>query len=213
MEETIKIWKKLKVSYAKFIFSCGGDSMGDTSMEFFDKDDKEITEDINELESYFEDAVYDNVEFYDASDGHYQGESGEVRIELNEDEDNFTYEKIAQSEWSESIFSEVEISLTKEMIDFVKKNILNVNGDDSNLVVNYKRDFILTDKENELLEELKEKIQKEVCDFSPELEGENEYGELQDYYSFTSNEEGDEIEIKNNNLIINVSNNITVFKD
>jgi hypothetical protein len=214
MEETIKLWKELKISYAEFIFSCGGDSMNDTSMAFYDKKGNEIEGDTSELESYFDNKVYDRVEFYVNSDGHYQGESGTVRIELDEDGEDFTYDKSAESEWSESITSEAEVKLTKKMIDFVTKNILNINGADGNgIVVNYKRDFILNDEESELLEKLKDLISDTASTHEPELTGECEDGELEEESaSFTTNEEGDEIQIKDGNLILQVTNRVLVTK-
>jgi hypothetical protein len=213
MEETIKLWKKLKISYAKFIFSCGGDSMNDTSMEFYDKKGNQIEEEIGELESYFDNVVYDRVDFYVNSDGHYQGESGDVNIELDEEEADFTYSKNSQSEWSESITSEVEVKLTKKMIDFISKNILNINGSGGDVAVNYKRDFILSDEENEMLEKLKDLISNTAATHEPELTGECEDGELEDdSYSFTTNEEGDELQIKDGNLILSVTNRVLVFK-
>ena len=84
MQDAIKLWKKKKISHAEFSFSCGNESMDDTDLTFY-KEGKEVKS--KELSDYFEDAIYDNVEFYDTSDGYYIGESGKVTIELNEDED------------------------------------------------------------------------------------------------------------------------------
>jgi hypothetical protein len=217
MQETIKLWKELEIGYANFVFSCGGDSMNYTSMEFYDKKGNQITEGVEPLETYFNDATYENVSFYVDSDGHYQGESGTVRIQLSSDRENaeegeeedFTYDKSSESEWSESVNSQVEVELTAEMIDFINKNILNINGTENDIAVNYKRDFILTDKETEILEAIKEKVQETAKEFMPELEG----GELEeDSCNFNTNEDGDELKIKGNNLILNISNRVTVYK-
>ena len=57
-------------------------------IKFFNDKNEEV--DCPELEDYSDGEIYNQVEFYVNSDGHYQGESGVVRIELNgeEDEDN-----------------------------------------------------------------------------------------------------------------------------
>ena len=110
MQEIIKIWKEKNIDHINFNFSCGGDSMNDTSIEIFDKEG-ELVQD-GELESYFDDQTYKNVEFYVNSDGHYQGEFGVVEITLNDEEDDFEYSKSASSEWNETCDNEVEIELT-----------------------------------------------------------------------------------------------------
>ena len=99
MEEAVEIWKREGIDRVEFDFSCGGDSMNDTELRFY-KGNKEIEETWG-LEAYFDDEVYENVEFYENSDGHYQGESGTVTITLNEDEDEFDYEKSSTEEWLE----------------------------------------------------------------------------------------------------------------
>ena len=86
MEENkiITLWKELGVDYANFEFSCGGDSMNDTSIQIFDDKGSEI--DCVEIRDYIDDVIYHKVEFYEASDGHYMGEAGNVEIRLSDDE-------------------------------------------------------------------------------------------------------------------------------
>ena len=98
MEKIIKLWKELGVTHIDFEFCCGGDSMNDTTLNIHKGD--EIIEN-NELETFFDNEVYKRVEFYVNSDGHYQGESGNVLIELNDEGDDFNFMKSAQSEWCE----------------------------------------------------------------------------------------------------------------
>ena len=88
--EVIQEWKKLNVYKGRFEFSCGGDSMNETELTFYDNDDNPISK-TQVLNDYFEDEIYKKVEFYEASDGHYIGEMGTVYITLNDDEDDFEW--------------------------------------------------------------------------------------------------------------------------
>ena len=101
-QEAIKTWKDLGVARANFEFSCGGDSMNDYSVTLEDANGNSIES--AELRDYFENETFRNVQFYEASDGHYMGEAGTVEITLNEDDEEpfFDYFKNAQSEWSET---------------------------------------------------------------------------------------------------------------
>ena len=214
MDEMIKLWKKLKIETAQFHFSCGGDSMNDTSMTFHGKNGKEITEGTSELESYFENEVYNNVQFYEASDGHYIGEHGIVHITLDEEEEDFNYSKSSKSEWSETMTSEMEVKLPEKAIEFIKKNVLNINGgQDGGCVINYKKDLILSDKEVKLVEELENKILNEASNFVPDQSENEDEGEVEDWFTFTTNEEGEEIKIKENSLVVSVRNSVTVLKE
>ena len=42
MEDIIKKWKEAKISYANFEFNCGGDSMNDTDLIFYDDNGNNI---------------------------------------------------------------------------------------------------------------------------------------------------------------------------
>lgn len=207
MEDIIKTWKELGVVKAVFNFTCGGDSMGDTSFQFFDKKG-EI--DGSELESYFENSVYENETFYDASDGYYQGESGTVTITLNEEEDCFDYCKQSKSEYCESKESTIEIELSPQMIKFIKDNVSNINGGTDGFAINYKKDFIMTDEEEELIKKLEEKIDRITSKFEPEIP---EECECEEWYRYTTNEEGEVLTIKKNSLVVHITNNYTEFRD
>lgn len=170
-KEIIEKWKQAKISQGVFEFSCGGDSMGDTRLYFEDENGEEI-EDKYGLESYFENEVYRNVSFYEASDGHYMGESGNVYITLNEEEDYFEYSKNAQSEWSEIKSGEVLVPITDEefeLIDTYVRGMAKSNWDGNN--VDYKKDFILTDEIEKKLEALSEKFDGYAVTFEPETNG------------------------------------------
>jgi hypothetical protein len=195
VETIIALWKELEITNVNFNFNCGGDSMNDTDIEIQTKSGV-ITNDV--IHDYFDNVVYNKVEFYVNSDGHYQGEFGVVEITLEDDnDDDFTYCKSAESEWIEQQTDNVCIKLTSEEQAFVSKNILNLNGDESNFSFVFKGDIFLSDKDEEFLAELETKISVEIRDNEPNIEE----GELQEYYSFNTQE---------NNLVINENGEIEV---
>lgn len=222
--EAIKLWKELGITSCDMQFSCGGDSMNDYHFTFYKPNEKKgknepaVTEiDSKELNDYFDNEVFNNVEFYECSDGHYIGESGIVRIELDdesddEEEHSFTYSKSAQSEWSERETNVIGITLTKKEIEFINNYVLNINGGDGDVIVNFKKDFIMTDEDNDLLEKLRGKINDETSNYSPDVDG-----ELDDWYTFTTNnDESDnlnEIKIVEKKLQVEVSNSYIVYRD
>lgn len=172
MKTIISDWKKSKIARAEFKFSCGGDSMGDTEILFFDAEDKEVA-DKHGLANYFDNEVYRRVRFYEASDGHYMGESGVVHIELNDEGDDFEYVKSARSEWCERCGGEMFCEVTKEEVEFLNEYIggmsdANWNGRQTD----YKKDFILKPEHEGMVEELHEKFRICAIDFDPETEGE-----------------------------------------
>ena len=174
MQEIIKKWNEANISYAEFQFSCGGDSMNDTSLSFYDVDGNVVDESGN-LESYFEDEVYKNVQFYEASDGHYIGESGCVRIELSDEGDEFYYTKSAEAEWSENKSGEVLVPITDEEFKILDEYILGMaNSSWNGASVDYKKDFILTDELEVAIKDLQDKFENHSYDFQPETKGEVE---------------------------------------
>jgi hypothetical protein len=208
MEQIIKRWKELNLEKAVLDFNCGGDSMGDTTWYLKNKEGVDVNDE--EIESWLDDEVYKQVEFYVNSDGHYQGEVGTVTVELENDE-TFTFSKSSQTEWSESVENDIFIELTNDEIDFINKNVSNINGsNDSNLTFNYKSDFIMTDKLEEVSKGLSKKIDDAVADYRPNIDDESE---LQDWYTFTTNGEFEELTIVHNELKIIINNNVTEFRD
>ena len=182
--EIIQEWKKLNVYQGRFEFSCGGDSMNETELTFYDNDDKPISK-TQVLNDYFEDEIYKKVEFYEASDGHYIGEMGTVYITLNDDEDDFEYEKSSTSEWSESYTEEVQIELTDEEKKFIEEYVDDFEGDNGTINFNYTKDFVLTNEKEELVSNLENKITN-TCD---EYEFDESDGEQQDEIRYESNGE------------------------
>lgn len=206
-ENIIKIWKEKNIDHVNFNFSCGGDSMNDTSIEIFDKEGKFVQD--GELESYFDDQTYKNVEFYENSDGHYQGEFGVVTIEFDEDENDFTYSKSSSSEWSESSVNEAEIELTDEEAKFVADYVLNINGGEDDIQTNYKKDFILTNEQEETLKGLEEKISEFAQDYTPN----DVEGEINEWHTYTTNEEGEELKLVDNVLTLSITKSFDVIKE
>lgn len=206
-ESIIKLWKELGVRDVHFEFSCGGDSMNDTSIVINGKDGSTIEND--EISNYIDNEVYNQVEFYEASDGHYQGEMGTVFITLNDEGDDLDYAKSSQSEWSERAIGTAEVKLTEEQAKFIKDKVFNINGSQDDFVLNYKQDCILTDEEEVTAKSLEETIQSACDDYVPE-----EYeGEIGEWFTFTTNEEGTELGLLGNTLLVNVSKETTVWKD
>jgi hypothetical protein len=210
-QEIIQLWKELQITHINFEFTCGGDSMNDTTLNIHNGE--EIIEN-DAISTYFDHEVYNAVEFYVNSDGHYQGESGNVLIELDDNEETFNYMKSAQAEYCERITSEVEVELTDEEIEFVKEFVRDINGGDSEGAnLNYKKDFIINQKRKELIDSIGEKVADICGGFVPEIEGN---GELNDWYSFTTNEDDitdSEITFKGNKLIVMVSNEYYDYVD
>ena len=139
-----------------------------------------------QIENYFEDEVYRRVNFYEASDGHYLGESGVVTITLDEDEQEFSYSKSAQAEWSERKSGEILVPITDEEFAFLDTYVSGMSSsswDGNN--VDYKIDFILTDELEQMVKDLDEKFHNAMVEFEPETIGEiaddsHRYNTLQD---------------------------------
>ena len=153
MQDAIKLWKELKISSAEFSFSCGNDSMDDTEFTFSDKVGNEVISE--ELSNYFDDAIYDNVNFYIHSTYEY----GTVSIELNDDGDGFSYVKYAMYEEYELENSVERFELTTEQAQFLKEYVRDMS---SSGVINYKKDFVLTEELNEMII----KLQHEFMEFA-----------------------------------------------
>jgi hypothetical protein len=208
LTEIIKLWKELKVDYVNFEFSCGGDSMNDTSIQIYNESGEEI--ECDEIRDYIDDKIYNEVEFYVNSDGHYQGESGNVAIRLSDDEEELDYSKSSQSEWSERLECVCRVELDDKTIQFIKDKVLNINGDMDNMSLNYKTDCILTDEEEVIVSDLERDLIDTLINYQPEEEYEGELGE---WFTFTTNEEGEELKIDGNYLCVNMSMEMTIYRE
>lgn len=169
-EQAIQLWKDNDVSQVRFEFNCGGDSMNETQVYIYNSADKKI--ECSELSDYFDDQVYNNVDFYVNSDGVYMGESGNVYITLDEEELDFEYVKESEEEWCEHTPFTEKINLTDEEVEFIEKYVsdINANMSEDDININYKVDFIQTDELVALEEKLLEKVKNFFYNYEPDLE-------------------------------------------
>jgi hypothetical protein len=202
MEKLIEEWKEKGVDRAEFEFSCGGDSMNDTSLVFFDKEDKEVIMS-NESRETLDNDIYSNVEFYVNSDGHYQGEHGTVLVEFNVEENEFNYSKSATEEWSESFSDIITIEITPELHKFCKEYVLEISGESNYLDIEYAKDFYINSEKLEMLKDIQEIINENMDNHEPEDTSE---GEIEDYLEMS----GFEI-ISNNQIKFNYDYRKTVY--
>ena len=195
--EAIKLWKEYNIDRCTMEFSCGGDSMNDTDFTLYDKDNNVV--ECEELTDYFDSVVYNEVDFYEVSDGHYMGEFGQVEITLEEDDDEpyFSYDKQAQAEWEETFSETMYVELSEKESEVLKK-VSNINSSfmDSEKNINYKDDCVITEEESNTLDELLEKIFN-MADLV-EIEGKGEEQEESRRYE-------SDIEIEEGKLLVEVS--------
>ena len=215
IETIIELWKKHNIDYAEFEFDCGGDSMNETALTLTDKDGKNVSND--ELESYFDKEIYNEVTFYEASDGYYMGENGVVRITLEDDSEQFSYNKISTSEFNESYTSITEFELTEAEANMVNKIVSNMNGNGWNdNTINYKGDLILSDEEDEGIKSIVEKITDFCLNYTME-EVEAGAEEIEDGIIWTTN--GDDIfelpvlQIEDNKLKLHIRKEFRILKE
>ncbi len=207
--EIIELWKKLDIQRCEMEFSCGGDSMNETDFTFYDSQDKQV--DADELESYFENEVYNQVEFYEVSDGHYMGEFGQVVITLEDEDDEpfFQYDKQSQSEWEEREIEVMKYDLTDSEVKFLTEKIDSIVGGEDGQAINYKTDCVLSDEE----EELSEKLLQDIADAANEYDFQDADGEPQDWFTFSTDTGDGEIEIIDNKLSVEVQRSFYQLKD
>jgi hypothetical protein len=209
--EAIALWKELGITTADMEFSCGGDSMNDYHFTFYNSENKEVQS--GELESFFDDDVFKRVEFYVNSDGHYIGESGNVSIELSEDEENpdFVYYKNAQAEWSESFTDEVAVELTEKEVEFVRSKVLNLVGSQDGNAINYKGDCILNNEE----EQISDTISQKISDVVMNHEFENAEGEVEEWFQYNTDEVDSDVlpKIVGNTLFVSLTRQFLVYTD
>jgi hypothetical protein len=211
LEESLKLWKKSMIDHCIMDFSCGGDSMNEFTFVFYDENKNVLrSEDIETIDKFFEEEVFDKVDFYVNSDGHYLGEFGTVHIELNNDGDDFEYSKDSSSEYSESVTENFTFQLTDDEYDLLSEKISDFNGDTSGLVVNYNLDCIITDKEINTMSDFENKILNFVVD----VEFEHGFSEAQEESeNFECNVQDGLNENKTIELVISRSYYVTVTND
>lgn len=199
--EAIKLWNELGLKSATMEFSCGGDSMSDWSFTFYDEKGEVSCE---KLRLFFDDEVFNKVEFYVNSDGHYQGEAGQVEITL--EDGDFSYLKDAEAEYEEQHSEETLVPMSAKMIKFIEENVFNINGGDGDAIINFKKDLILNDEQEILMNEIEELLKDTSDTFEPKEINE----ELNDWRSFTTGE--NELTVTDNSLKINMTVSYTKFE-
>lgn len=171
MDKILELWKELNVDKAKFTFSAGGDSMNDTEMALYNEGGERIHD--TELEDLLSNEVYNQVTFYECSDGHYLGEHGDVFIGMEDDGETLYFNKSSRSEYEETATNAEEVKVD----DWVKESILakidSMSGNPYNggeCEVNYKGDCILTDKDEEALSVFIDAIRTQLLNHNFDIE-------------------------------------------
>jgi hypothetical protein len=209
-KKIIQLWYENEVESINFEFDCGGDDMGETTLNILNKKGELI--ECKEIEDYFDRKIYDNVEFYVNSDGHYMGERGSVNVYLETDEDEpyFSYSKSSMEEYNEREDFDVMIELSDEEIEYISLYVNNINtgwGEDINF--NYGTDFIKTDRHEELETSIGEKLTQFYDDYVPDVQGELSGSDM----SFNTNEEENVITIEDNKLKVTLYYESYVYKE
>jgi hypothetical protein len=210
--DIIQIWKENNIEKCVMEFSCGGDSMGDTDYILYDNEGNQVSND--DITEYFDHKIYDYVDFYEVSDGHYMGESGTVTIELEEydGEPSFTFSKDAQSEFEETFSGTMEFNLTEVEVKLLVEKISNFNKSewDSEVFINYKDDCVITDEEEEILNDLIKRIEDDSFDFEIEDATGEEVGSDR---SFDTGEDGEGLNIVDSVLQVRVGSRFFYTQD
>lgn len=207
-EQAIALWNEKGIVRAEMEFYCGGDEMGDYSFTYFDADDKEV--ECSDLDKFFNEEVFQQVEFYVNSDGHYMGESGTVHIELEDEEEygeeiDFNYNKCAESEWNETLTNTIRIKLTDEQIEYLKEYVSSFNGgSDEEANFNYSKDFIMTDEHERIEKEIGDILDETTRDYEPETDN-----EVNEWFNYQNEEPMFDTD---NTLLVEMNNETTIFR-
>lgn len=206
IKEAVAAFKKLRLKSITFDFSCGGDSMGDTTviLNGLRKSDKESQE-AKDLKEFIDNTIYDNVTFYEASNGVYMGEAGTVEIKLNETKDDFEYDKSSEAEYNERHTESRMINMSPKMIKFIKDNVSRIEGDsDMEIDIIFKKDVFLSDEDEGVVSEIEELLRNEMDNFEPEEINED----LNDWRGL----EVDKIEVKKSALKVKFTVEYTKYE-
>jgi len=206
IEDVLSVWQNKGIVRAAMEFDCGGDSMGNTHMRYYDEKDKEI--EAWDLDDYFTDEVYRHIQFYENSDGYYHGEAGFVYVDYDEETKEFNFKKVSQSEYHETISKTFHYKLTKQEDVFLSTYVRNINGSNSDHAISYKTDFIMTDEHEVLVENLINKI----VSFAEEAEI-NADGLEQEDFSWTTLVNEKPLTIENSNLHVEVNKTFLEYRD
>lgn len=186
--ELYKLFIKHKLDRIECEYNAGGDSMGDTNITFYKKGKEDYYVHTDLCENEWTDYIYDNVEFYGNSDGHYLGEFGKIIISKDEDEDKLEFIEERNFEYSENYNTSItddNIKISTECRNFLLTYVNNIewsfyNGDDNiDYISDYSfKDMFYTQEIHELvlksLKELMNIVNNDDCkrydDFPTEIE-------------------------------------------
>lgn len=151
-----KIWDKYGIAKITTDFDMGGDSGELSEIEAFDINENPISLEKDEI-SIIERDIYDNVQFYEVSDGHYCGENGTVTVECEDGE--FVFNKEGTAEYSEAEQVIVSIKFDDQEIEYIKEYLSDFGRSrwDGQIFI-YKKDFIFTERHQEIEDSIQKKI-------------------------------------------------------
>lgn len=206
-KSAIQQWEELNIVSATLTFTCGGDSMGDMGFEFFDANGNPVIS--SDLSDFFQDEVFNHIDFYVNSDGHYLGESGTVEITLEDGE--FQYLKSSESEYEEYYKEVAKVPLSKEELNFINKNVASISETERGSSVIYVDDLILTDEDIELQNGILEQLYDFACDFQHSAAGNSE--SYDEFGIYTWNKNDYPISDDDETIRILIERSYRVFKD
>jgi hypothetical protein len=210
LKKIIKLWHEHNVDKIDYEFDCGGDQMNETNLIILDKNDKVI--ECSKIEDYFESEIYNNVDFYVNSDGHYMGESGHVYVTLNDEGDDFDFTKSSTEEYNETNVCIEYIELTEEEVEYINLYVANMENSWGGGDATYKNDFIKTDRHEEIEKAIIERINQFWEDYNPVVVG--NLNDDDECTWDTNDAQNDEvIEIKDNKLKVKLFYTSTVSRD
>ena len=193
-EQIIQLWKDNNIKQVNCEFSCGNDSMDETIFSVYTENNNELSTEVEtSIVNYFSDAIYNHVEFYENSDGHYIGEAGTVEIVLDEDDEfpEFIYSKFARSTFWENKSIQGYLAISDEevgLFDIIKSIELNCDSyGDPNIesyTINeiYVNDIeIVLPQERELLDKLHVKLVKRIGEETKDLENDSSVNTIVTY--------------------------------
>ena len=114
------LWLELKVDYILIEFSCGSDETLLEGTMIHDQSGSQIYS--NDLSNFFEEEVFKKVDFVDATDNYYLGESGTVKITMVESGYSLDYNEEGEEfkdYWYEFIYNK-----KGDLDEMGKKNLI-----------------------------------------------------------------------------------------
>lgn len=171
-----KIFTKHNIVRVIADFDMGGDSGEVYDIEAFDINEQLIP--LNDYEvGHIRDSIYTNVEFYEISDGHYNGEYGSVTIEYEKEEGEFLFNKEGKAKYTELERNIIFIKFSEDEINYIKEYLSDFGQSGWNgYIFIYKKDFIFTEKHQEIEYSIRDKIILflDSYDYKEEADGQEE---------------------------------------